>query len=232
MESPAPPSSLWFLHLPGLLDGRSLDNARSLLGQLKWGDGSGTAGDAARAVKNNRQAVDGPQKQKLDALLLPKVMAPALLHTSLLPARVHPFVYNRYADGMEYGWHLDSPVMGGAPPVRTDVAMTLFLSGPETYDGGELDVEVPGATSSWKLPAGDAIFYPAIWRHRVRPVTRGERLAAITWVQCGVRDPVQRHMLSQVKHVHSALLANGTMPQETEKLLAVYSAMMRMWVEM
>ena len=110
-----------------------------------------------------------------------------------LPLRAAAPLYARYVPGMAYGEHLDDPIMGGeGPPYRSDVAVTVFLSGPGDYDGGELVVRLPFGEQRVKLAAGDAVLYPAGSLHHVSPVTRGERLVAVTWVQSVVRDPALR----------------------------------------
>ncbi|WP_232225090.1 2OG-Fe(II) oxygenase family protein [Dactylococcopsis salina] len=43
---------------------------------------------------------------------------------------------------MFYGTHMDNAMMKeGDSKIRTDVSLTLFLSNPESYEGGELILE-------------------------------------------------------------------------------------------
>src|SRR5690606_38673569 len=88
---------------------------------------------------------------------------------------------------------------------RTDVAMTLFLASQECYDGGELYFESPWGAQEIKLPAGSAVVYPASTLHRVNPVTRGERIAAVTWMESYVRDPARRELLAEMDRVRAFL---------------------------
>ena len=69
--------------------------------------------------------------------------------------------------------------------------MTLFLSDPDSYDGGELYFDAPLNTVNVKLKAGSAVIYPTGRRHQVRPVTRGVRYAAVFWIQS--LFPVEAH---------------------------------------
>lgn len=220
-----------FLHVPGLLDAATLDYVRTAILGLQFVDGRATAGDAALLVKHNLQAAESTQKQQLDQILLQRIVAPPMLHMAMFPARFYPLIYSKYGPGMEYGWHLDSPVMGN-PPVRTDIAMTLFLNDPESYEGGALEVQVPGGMSKWKLPAGDAIFYPAGFLHRVEPVTQGERLAVVTWLQSAVRDAQHRQVLWDIKSAHDGLVGQYGHSAETEQILHTFSRLMRLWVEL
>ena len=73
--------------------------------------------------------------------------------------------------------------------------MTLFLSEPDEYDGGELVIEDTYGTQSVKLPAGDAVLYPSTSLHHVRPVTRGARVSSFFWLQSMVRSDEQRSLL-------------------------------------
>jgi predicted 2-oxoglutarate/Fe(II)-dependent dioxygenase YbiX len=57
--------------------------------------------------------------------------------------------------------------------VRTDVSCTVFLSDPDEYEGGELQVQDTYGSRGVKLPAGHAVLYPGTSIHEVTPVTRG-----------------------------------------------------------
>jgi PKHD-type hydroxylase len=112
--------------------------------------------------------------------------------TFTLPKRFVPPIFSRYEPGMKYGDHVDSALMGGLNAVRTDFAVTIFLSSPASYDGGEL---VIGGGDEVKLDCGEAFVYPATTIHHVTPVTRGVRFAAVTWVQSTVRNEQMRGIL-------------------------------------
>ena len=69
---------------------------------------------------------------------------------------VTPALFARYFPGDAYGPHVDA-VMGGNPPIRQDISMTVFLAPPETYQGGELCLHHHASErQSVKLPAGHA----------------------------------------------------------------------------
>ena len=106
-------------------------------------------------------------------------------------------MFSRYDPGMKYGSHLDDAIMKGrsGKPLRTDFSLTIFLSPADSYDGGELVVELPAGEQEIKLDAGEAVAYSASSIHHVNPVTRGARLAAIMWVQSIVRDDQARTIL-------------------------------------
>jgi PKHD-type hydroxylase len=130
---------------------------------------------------------------------------------------------------MEYGAHTDDALMGDEfHPLRTDLAFTLFLSDPTTYDGGALIVESRGGEQAVKLAAGDCVLYPAGTIHRVEPVTRGERLAAVGWVQSVVRDAARREILFDLSKARARVSASR------EDLLLLdksIGGLLRMWGE-
>jgi PKHD-type hydroxylase len=224
-------STPWFLHVPGILSGPLLAQVRQAMDSLPFMDGRATAGGAAAQVKYNLQMADSPQKQQLDQHVLQAIMMVPDVHKAFFPTKVYPLIYAKYTAEMTYGWHLDSPIMMSNVPIRTDVAMTIFLSDPETYDGGELEVIVPGGESRWKLPAGDAIFYPATTVHRVAPVTRGERRVAVTWIQSAVREPRHRQILFDLKTAHEQMEPLADLKDAAEKVQHTFSHLFREWAE-
>ncbi|MDA8363186.1 MAG: Fe2+-dependent dioxygenase, partial [Gammaproteobacteria bacterium] len=128
--------------------------------------------------------------------------------------------------------HVDDPVMGGDGALyRSDIAITLFLNDPQQYDGGELEIRTAFGSQSVKLPAGDAVMYPASSLHRVTPVTRGERLVAVTWAQSLVRDPAKRELLYELNQAREALLAAAPDAPETTRVNTAYVNLVRMWGE-
>ena len=115
-----------------------------------------------------------------------KIGAHPLFRLAARPKTITPLILSRYEQGMNYGSHVDDALMHG---VRTDVSFTLFLSDPDSYDGGALVIESPAGEDDVKLKAGSLVAYPSTTLHRVAPVTRGARLAAVGWVRSFVRDP-------------------------------------------
>jgi PKHD-type hydroxylase len=115
---------------------------------------------------------------------------------------------------------------------RSDVAVTVFLSAPEEYDGGELVIRGASGAQTVKLPAGDAVLYPAGTLHHVRPVTHGERLVAVTWVQSLVRDAARRELLYGLNLAREKLLASAPGAEETAQVNAAYMNLIRMWSDL
>ncbi len=96
---------------------------------------------------------------------------------------------------MHFGNHVDNAIRGVSDPMRTDLSVTLFLSEPYEYEGGELVIEDTFGTHHVKLPAGDLVLYPSSSLHRVSPVSQGSRKACFFWIQSMVRSDAQRQLL-------------------------------------
>lgn len=217
-----------FRVLEGFLGAEALDAARALMDGARFQEGAATATDAAQAVKRNLQVDPSDQRtvQALQVLLLQAVNASRGFREHALPKEVHDPRFALYQPGMAYGWHVDSPLMGH-PPVRTDFAMTVFLDPPDTYVGGELELQTPGGLRSFKLAAGDAVLYPCGHLHRVAPVTSGQRRVMATWIQSLVPDPVQRGILAALQNVQSRLEPQS---QEALDLQQQLANLTRLWI--
>lgn len=178
----------------------------SQLARATFVDGTATASGLARELKHNLQAErSGSEWVEVDEIVFSALRRNREFQMFAHPKRILAPSYSRYEAGMEYGTHIDGAIMGGAQPLRTDLAMTIFLSAPDSYDGGELAIESPAGEQEIKLAAGEAVVYPATTLHRVTPVTRGVRLAAVTWIQCAVRDERLRSILHDLgQAVHNA----------------------------
>ena len=134
---------------------------------------------------------------------------------------------------MPFGDHLDDPIMGvDGLKYGSDIAVTIFLSAPQEYDGGELVIRTHAGDQALKSPAGDAVLYPAGNIHHVSPVTRGERLVAVTWVQSLVRDAARRELLYELDAAREKLLQSSPEATETAQVNAAYLNLIRMWSDL
>ena len=114
------------------------------------------------------------------------------------PKRIVPPTYTRYEPGMRYSADLGHAIAGVADQLRPDLVMTLFLSRPDSCDGGGLAIKSPLGEKEIKLDAGRAIVYPANMLHHVTPVTRGVRMTAVFWIQSTVPDSRLRPILQDL----------------------------------
>jgi PKHD-type hydroxylase len=222
------------LAIPRVLAPDQVMLARSWLADERFVDGKLSAGAAARRVKANEEADRGTGNlERLDRLVMESLAKHPVYRNGALPLRAASPTYARYLPGMAYGPHLDDPIMGAeGQPYRSDVAVTLFLSAPGDYDGGELVVRLAFGEQRVKFPAGDAVLYPAGSIHHVSPVTRGERLVALTWVQSVVRDPARRELLYGLNAARETLLARVPEAEETAQVNAAYLNLVRMWSDL
>src|SRR5262245_15664941 len=138
---------------------------------LRFVDGASTAGWHAKLVKNNLQADrTQPEYQALAKAVTDAILRNPTFRMAARPRHMTPLIFSRYRDNMEYGTHVDDPVMYN---LRSDISFTLFLADPATYDGGELVMETTAGEQSYKPKAGAMFMYPSTTLHRVTPVTRG-----------------------------------------------------------
>ena len=200
-----------------------------------WVDGRATAGHQGAQVKRNLQiAEDSPVARGLGTVILGALERHPLFLSAALPSSVYPPMFNRYEGegGMHFGPHIDGAVRlvpGMGMKIRTDVSATLFLSPPEDYDGGELQVEDTYGGHSVKLPAGDLVLYPASSVHRVTPVTRGSRVASFFWIQSLVRDDAQRALLFDLDMAIIRLTQDAAGHEALVSLTGCYHNLLRMW---
>jgi PKHD-type hydroxylase len=199
------------------------------LRRAKFVDGRATAGFAARIVKNNTQAAGGDRAlAAIRDLVAERILANEVFRLAVRPKALTPVMFSRYRPGMNYGSHVDDAMMQG---LRTDVSFTLFLSEPESYDGGELVIESAAGDDAVKLDAGAMVAYPATTLHRVNPVTRGERLAAVGWARSLVRDSAQRELLFDLDTARRQMFARDGKSVEFDLVSKSLANLTRMWAE-
>lgn len=217
-----------------VLEPDELKLARTWLAGAPFVDGKLSAGAAARRVKHNEERDRGAgEVERLDRLVMGALARHPMYRNGALPLHAASPMYARYRPGMTYGEHLDDPVMGtGGVLYRSDVAVTVFLSAPQEYEGGELVIRTAAGEHAVKEAAGSAVLYPASTLHRVNPVTRGERLVAVTWVQSLVRDPARRELLYGLNLAREKLLQNAPEAEETAQVNAAYLNLIRMWTDL
>lgn len=213
-----------------------LEESRKIFDTNEFENGGATAGWHAKLVKRNLQLSAGqPEVQALQEKLLSHFARHRVINMAALPKHFRPLLFNRYETGMSYGSHVDDAIMGltpqGGEAGRADISFTVFLSDPESYDGGELVIESSAGEQAYKLQAGQGVLYPSTSLHRVAEVTRGVRLAAVGWVQSFVRDAGQRELLFELDNVRRAIFRRDGKSPEFDGLSHVYSNLLRRWSE-
>lgn len=223
------------IEIPAVFSPEETAGIRSRLEAAGWRDGAGTAGHVAARAKSNLQLADGdPLGAEVGAAIVERLAAIPRFIAAALPLRILPPRFNLYAGGGSYGRHIDSAVFsapGSRERVRSDLSATLFLSDPDTYEGGELVAEFGMVREPVKLPAGHLLLYPANSLHQVMPVTGGARLAAFFWIQSLVRDQAQRAMLLELDDSIQALAVRDGADPEVVRLTGLYHNLLREWAE-
>ena len=227
------------LNVPDVLTPDQVKQARQILDKAEWVDGRVTAGYQSAKSKNNMQVPEShPAAKQVGEIILTALGKNQLFLSAALPLRVFPPLFNRYEGGQAFGTHVDNAVrqVPGTPhKIRTDLSATLFLAGPDEYDGGELCIEDTYGVQNVKLPAGHMILYPATSLHFVRPVTRGARVASFFWIQSMVRDDGNRALLFDldlaIQRLSRDLSDNQSASQSTVQITGVYNNLLRQWAE-
>ena len=201
---------------------------REAAGDLSFDDGRKTAGRFAAAVKANDQAAPSPELEAILAKVERALAANALFRSAERPKTLTKLILSRYRAGQTYGLHVDDALMQG---LRTDLSFTLFLAETESYGGGALIIEDSFEARAIKLTPGDLILYPSTTLHRVEPVTQGERLAVVGWLQSLIRNAEQREILFDLDQaVETTHATEGKTPQ-FDRLAKTRSNLLRMWAE-
>jgi len=223
------------IRIPQLLSPEEAAQFCQRLSAADWDDGWQTAGYLSQRVKNNNQLrEDHHLAQQLGRRILDALDANPLFLSAALPLKVVPPLFNRYSDAQLYGRHIDGairPVHGTPHRVRTDLSATLFLSPPDSYEGGELVIEEMDGTDTVKFTAGDLVLYSGSTVHRVTPVTKGTRLAAFFWLQSIVRLDAQRALLFKLDSGLQQLGRDHPDHPALVDMMAVYHNLLRLWGE-
>jgi PKHD-type hydroxylase len=222
--------------VPDVLSKAEVAEFRSVMDEATWEDGRSTAGAQSAMVKNNEQLPpDGELSRRLGDRVIRALVANPLFVSAAIPRHIFPPLFNRYGVGHRFGVHVDNAVRGDqltGTRIRTDLSVTLFLSEPDEYDGGELVVEDYYGSHEVKLPAGHLVLYPATSLHTVTPITRGARVASFFWLQSMIRDAHARSMIFDLDTAIQGLVERlGRNDAEVVKLTGIYHNLIRYWAE-
>jgi PKHD-type hydroxylase len=194
------------LVIPDVLKQEQVRHVLDVLARSPFVDGRATAGEMARDVKRNLQ-FKRPDNQpvEIEQIVGRALMLNRTFQDFAMPKHLAPPTFSKYEPGMEYGTHVDTPLMGHGATMRSDLSLTVFLSDPASYGGGELTVETGFGEQAVKLPPGWVVVYTSTALHRVSPVTRGARLVGLSWVQSFIKDEGMREILYDIAVATQAL---------------------------
>lgn len=221
-----------FICIPDILDPGQIGTLTAMMDRQPFVAGRETAGWAAAGVKENQQvASDSADYAAMQAMVTEALAANRIFAMAAMPKALRPILFSRYLPGMGYGMHVDNALMGEAPQTRIDLAFTLFLSEPESYEGGELEIDEPAGTRAFKLPAGAVLLYPANSLHQVTRVTSGRRDVAVGWLQSLVREHEKRRVIFELENLRATMFAESGKTPAFDILTRNTSDLWRMWVE-
>jgi len=222
--------------VPNVLSKAEVADFRAAMDAADWENGRSIAGAQSAMVKKNEQLPpNGNLARRLGEAIVKALIANPLFVSAAIPKEIFPPLFNRYGAGQHFGVHVDNAVRGDhltGVRIRTDLSVTLFLSEPEQYDGGELIVEDYYGSHRVKLPAGHLVLYPASSLHAVTPVTRGVRVASFFWLQSMIRDGHARSLIFDLDSAIQGLVGRiGRDDAEMVKLTGIYHNLIRCWAE-
>ncbi len=189
---------------------------------------AGQGGWAAAGTKRNLQARASIATDAVAEPIAACLLSNPVFELAARPKRIIGPLLSQYLPGAAYGAHVDDPILDGA---RADLAFTLFLSAPDSYEGGDLVLAGAAGEEAFKLPPGHLILYPATTLHFVAPVTRGARLVAVGWVRSLIRDAAQRELLFELDTARRALFERHGKTHEFDLLSKTVANLIRMWAD-
>jgi PKHD-type hydroxylase len=219
-----------FLEIEGVLSQSEVGRLRELAAAAQFEEGRRS--NPHSKVKNNLQLADkDPAWTESSELMAAALQRSEPFRAFAFPRVVAPPMLAKYAPGMNYGVHSDAPLMSlETGRLRSDLSCTIFLADPATYEGGELAVRLGGRVVHFKGSPGSAIVYPSDTLHEVRPVTSGERLVGLTFIESDIRDASRREILYHLGEV--AALEGFNMSWENRtRLQFARNNLMRLWVD-
>lgn len=220
-----------------VLDPKRAQDIRDVLMKQDWQAGKARTAELTGTIKKNlelKPQEDGELVTKLATECTQSVMTHSDAQMMMLPKQSTVFKFNNYKDTGTYNRHTDAPWMG---PVRTDFACTVFLTDPDTYEGGVLNIEnANGDLIEVKGKQGQAVVYRCGRPHWVTPVTDGERICAIGWIQSTIREAYKREILLDCLRLSRELEANMNYDGGNERewfvdVGKIHSGLHRMWSE-
>lgn len=228
------------LVIPNVLDQNQLKVIAKLLEGAEYVDGKTSAGKEASTVKHNLELSQSTRTgeilhQQLNQMVMPSLLKHPEYQNSVYPIKVATPFYVRYETGMQYGYHIDDPIMGNVTAnlqerYRSDVSTTIFLN--DNYEGGELVIKTVAGEQQIKCNAGDVVIYSSDSLHKVKEVISGVRLVAVTWAQSMVKESAKREILYELNQAREILLDIASDNNASKQISNVYANLLRRWSDL
>jgi PKHD-type hydroxylase len=215
-------------HIKSVLRAEEVAYLVELAKRIRFVDGRAT--NTESSVKHNLQVPQNdPGANEPGVILRDALFRHPDIRSFALPRQMARPTMARYEPGMNYGWHVDEALFPSSPPMRSDLSCTVWLTPPETYDGGELVIQLGEQPLSFKGAAGDAVLYPSTTIHQVTPVTRGQRLVGITWIQSWIAEAAKRELLLQIDELRAHEMRGSNDARAVVLLESLRTNLFRMW---
>jgi PKHD-type hydroxylase len=217
-----------FLLVKDVLTPAELDQIQHLAGSLRFVEGR--VSNPHNLAKNNLQAdLSQPDAAKAAQIAGAAITRNEQVSNFVFPKRIASPLLARYEPGMTYGVHADAPFIPlPNGPLRSDVSGTLYINDPKTYDGGRLTIHLGSEKVTIEAEPGSMVVYPSTTLHEVTPVTSGQRLVMITFIESVIPDQIKREILYTLNEVNALEGFNVSWENRT-RLNFVSGSLHRMW---
>src|SRR6202451_1051068 len=194
---------MMFLQIENFLTPAEVQSVADIARQVKFIDGR-RSNPHNQTKASSISDPNDPLAQKASQIALAAFSRNEEARNFVFPKRLAVPSLVRYEAGMKYGPHIDAAYLPVGPqPLRSDVSCTVFISGPQDYEGGELVAHMGSEIVRIKGHAGAAVFYPSTTVHQVVPVSSGERLVIITFIESQIPDQLRRELLYSLGEVRA-----------------------------
>ena len=192
-----------FLVVKNVLTPAEVEQIRAIARSVRFVEGR--ASNPHNLAKDNLQMdVSQPDAVRASNLAGAAIMRNEEIRNFVFPKRIASPLLARYEPGMKYGTHADAPFIPlPAGPLRSDVSGTIWIADPSSYEGGELTIHLGSEKLSVKGEPGSMVVYPSTTLHEVTPVTKGQRLVLITFIESAICDQAERDLLYTLNEVHA-----------------------------
>jgi len=216
-----------FNTIENVLTEQEIGELRAIAARATFIDGRISAPGAP--VKNNVVVGDRELFARSSQMVADALYRSEDFRVFAFPKAMSPPALTKYGIGMYYGTHTDAAFMPQpSRTLRSDLSCTVFLSDPESYEGGDLVTRLGNSEMRLRGPAGAAIVYPSTTLHRVEQVTKGERLVALTFIESRIADCEQRELLYELNEIGA--IAGGKMDIDTyTRFQRVQQNLLRKW---
>ena len=186
-----------------LISSENLATITEYLNHAEWSKSREKIFEYLPNGQNNSEMVGGIIRNEISKTIFAGVDADQGFRDRVFPKHSTDLIVSRTEVGEGFSVHLDTTSVG-------EFSTTVFLSEPNTYEGGELCLYLEEEVRKFKLPAGTAITYTTGAPHCVSEVTAGVRHAGVFWTSSLVKDVRYREILADIRQVRRLLPVERT----------------------